>query len=410
MGQWETAVDLIQHSSDERILLSDDLLSKSGLFDGTECHVKAGGKYLQLGPLIGVFTRRHYIRRLNRQNATFRTSEMLKASSEAGTVIYHFSVRDLKLKDKTVKGTVFNPLTQKWKKRIFPLPDVLYDRSSGRAYRKYKRHVWARKKMDEMNIAKMNAVHYFDKWELFRQLGQYRNVSKYLPETRVYQPSRLKNMLLRNPVIYLKATIGGMGTRIMRIEKEGGGYRYSVYRRKLESNRLSSVQRVNRRVNSFFGPDRIIMQQGIQLVKANNGNVDMRATVQRNGKGELEINSIAVRMGKEGSPITSSRTGSNIVRLDEFMKASGYSNELKERIHKFLIRVYRRIEDVYGPFGEMGIDFGLDVSGNIRFIESNSKPAKDSLYKAFDRKTIDLAFRNPMEYAKYLSGFRSELP
>ena len=53
----------------------------------------------------------------------------------------------------------------------------------------------------------------------------------------------------------------------------------------------------------------------------------------------------------------------------------------------------------------MGIDFGLDQQGGIWFIESNAKPAKDSLYQSFDRKTIQSSFLNPLEYAKYLSGF-----
>ncbi|GGE04523.1 hypothetical protein GCM10011571_01950 [Marinithermofilum abyssi] len=408
MGKWETPIGVIQHSSDKKILLSEDLLSESGLFNGTECYVKVG-KILQLGPLIGVFTSREHIRQLNQQDASFRTSEILKASVKAGTILYHFSVRDLLWNKKMVKGTVFNPASQKWEKRMFPFPDVLYDRASGRAYRKYERHVRARKKMAEMKIAKVNAVHYFDKWDLFRQLNRYKDVKDYLPETHKYKPFYLKKMLKKHPVIYLKATVGSMGTRIMRLESEGPKYKYSVYRNKLKTGHSFSLQRVNKKAVNFFGDDKIIMQQGIQLVKVDNGNVDMRATVQRNGKGELEINSIAVRLGKEGSPITSSRTGSNIVRLDEFIKAHGkhYSDKLEGKIHRFLTLIYRRIEDIYGPFGEMGIDFGLDASENIYFIESNAKPAKDSLYKSFDRKTIDQAFRNPMEYAKHLSGFQS---
>lgn len=408
VGQWETAVDLVHHSSGKKVLLSEDLLSKSGLFSGMECHVKAEDKRLRLGPLIGLFTSREHIRRLKSDGASFRTSEMLKASMKAGTVMYHFSVRDLSWDKKAIKGTVFNPSSQKWEKRRFPFPDVLYDRASGRAYRKYEEHVLARKKMNKMKIAKVNGIHYFDKWDLFRHLHRYSDVKGYLPETQKYKPFNLKKMLKRNPVIYLKATIGSMGTRIMRLERKKGRYTYSVYRKKLQTGHSSSLKKVNQKVIDFFGPDKIIMQEGIQLVKVNNGNVDMRATVQRNGKGKLEVNSIAVRIGKKGFPITSSRTGSNIVRFSEFMKAHGkqYSADLEKKIHRFLVRIYHRIEDVYGPFGEMGIDFGVDASENIYFIESNAKPAKDSLYKSFGRKTIDLAFRNPMEYAKHLSGFR----
>ncbi|MFD1396582.1 YheC/YheD family protein [Kroppenstedtia eburnea] len=389
--------------------MSEDLLLKSGLFNGTECFSKVEGNSLKLGPLIGLFTSRKHISRLNRQDASFRTLEILKASQKARTVLYHFSIRNLQWNTNTINGTIFNPISQKWEKRILPFPDVLYDRASGRAYRKYEDHVLARNKMDEMKIPKVNAVHYFDKWDLSRHLGRYRDVKEYLPETYKYTPLHLKKMLKRNPIIYLKAAIGSMGTRIMRLESKGNKYKYSVYRKTLQTGQSFSLQRVNHKVADFFGNDQVIMQQGIRLIQVNKGNVDMRATVQRNSKGKLEINSIAVRIGKEGFPITSSRTGSNIVRLDEFMEKHGnhYSDKLEDKIHQFLIRIYQRIEDIYGPFGEMGIDFGVDTSGNIYFIESNAKPAKDSLYQSFDRKTIDRAFRNPMEYAKQLSGFQS---
>jgi len=214
-------------------------------------------------------------------------------------------------------------------------------------------------------------------------------------------------MLKKYPAIYLKATVSSRGKRVMRLSKDGKYYRFSAFRNNLVSGILKKPKEIDVLVSKFFGNDTIIMQQAIPLVQIDNGNVDMRATVQRNGKGNIEINSVAVRLGVTGFPITSTRSGSRVIRLDEFLKNNGaqFPPDTEKRIREFLFTIYRRIEDSYGPFGEMGIDFGLDSDGKIYFIEANSKPAKDSLYKSFDAKTIRRAFLNPLNYAKFISGF-----
>ncbi|GAB7388720.1 hypothetical protein BSNK01_25580 [Bacillaceae bacterium] len=75
---------------------------------------------------------------------------------------------------------------------------------------------------------------------------------------------------------------------------------------------------------------------------------------------------------------------------------------LTQMMHEFLFSIYEAIEQVYGNFGEIGIDFGLDRDGKLWFIEPNSKSAKVSLMKAYDAQTVRRAFLNPLNYAKYL--------
>ncbi|MDM5191077.1 YheC/YheD family protein [Bacillus sp. DX4.1] len=96
-----------------------------------------------------------------------------------------------------------------------------------------------------------------------------------------------------------------------------------------------------------------------------------------------------------------------IDRFDDFFTNNmGYSDdkisELKGRLEKFLVNVYEKIESVYGRFGEIGIDIGIDTKGHLWFIECNAKPGKNSLWVQ-DEETIDRAFLNPLEYAKFIT-------
>ncbi|BCU81864.1 hypothetical protein JIR001_16470 [Polycladomyces abyssicola] len=195
----------------------------------------------------------------------------------------------------------------------------------------------------------------------------------------------------------------------MRIEKrEDGQYEYSYFRKILVQGLKKDFSDLYPVIKSFFGEDLLLMQHGIRTVQIGGRNVDMRATLQRNGKGEVEINSIAVRLGVKGCPITSTRSGSKVLCLDDFLKKFGkhFPNTTRNKMDKFLIKVYKCIERSYGPFGEMGIDFTLDEKGQLYLIESNSKPAKDSLYKTYDKETIHKAFLNPLNYAKFLARFQ----
>jgi predicted ATP-grasp superfamily ATP-dependent carboligase len=119
-----------------------------------------------------------------------------------------------------------------------------------------------------------------------------------------------------------------------------------------------------------------------------------------------------VRVGKERAPITSTRSGSKVYRFEEFFyRILHYRgeqiDELKSRVDKFLLMTYKYIEELYGTFGEIGIDFAIDNDGKIWFIECNAKPGKDTVYLSYDEETAKNAFLKPLKYAMYLCGFYS---
>jgi hypothetical protein len=66
------------------------------------------------------------------------------------------------------------------------------------------------------------------------------------------------------------------------------------------------------------------------------------------------------------------------------------------------MKCFNYIEDSYGSFGELGIDYAIDVTGKLWFIECNAKPGKDTVYLSYDKNTIKKAFQNPLDYGKYL--------
>jgi hypothetical protein len=119
-----------------------------------------------------------------------------------------------------------------------------------------------------------------------------------------------------------------------------------------------------------------------------------------------------VRIAVDNCPVTSTKSGSNVYKFDDafqnILKVDPLEiKDIKRNIQKLICTAVSTIEEEYGTFGELGIDVAIDRDYNIWFIESNSKPAKDTIIKSGSQEDVESAFLPPFKYAKYLSGFIS---
>ena len=360
-------------------------------------------------PIVGTFINHSVITRLKKQNYKFnsykRIQELAKASVDAGVTLFFFSIKDFDFKRNVILGTSFDIDSNQWKQDYFPLPDVLYNRRAGGGSNKFiAEHI--EDVLDEHQVIKVNSQSYFDKWEVYQDLSQINEVRKYLPYSVMYQEeSDLRKFLKKNNEAYLKGVRGGRGRWIFRIRKKPEGkFEYSYYVNKMFTGQAESWDDLVREIHKFFGERKFIIQKGINLIKINDSKIDFRAELQRDGEGKINIIGVCARIGKSRSPITIHSSAYPIeIFLKEFLYYPDITlKELMARVHRFLFTIYESLEKVYGTFGEIGIDFGIDQDGEIWFIEPNSKSAKVSLMKAYDQETFHQAFLNPLLFSKYL--------
>ncbi|MBB5172420.1 YheC/YheD family protein [Texcoconibacillus texcoconensis] len=319
--------------------------------------------------------------------------------------LYFFSEKDVDLKNNIVFGTFYDPKKKKWRKDSFPFPDVYYNRRGGELKRN-KRVQNVRKTFDQLNISKINAQHFYDKWFSYVKLKQYPELKPHLPHTTLFQSKQdLKDMFKTTSRVYLKSLKQNNGVGVMSVSKTKKGYTYKYYRKtKLHKQTVKNLNRLMKVIRSFFQNKPFIVQKAIDLLTYQKRPLDLRCDVQRNGKGSLEFVAHSVRVGSKNAHITNTKSNPNIYRFEDFFKNHmGYSNEqfnqLKQRLETFLFLVYQRVEDCYGPFGEMGmgIDIGIDQQKQLWLIECNVKPGKNSMW-VYDEKTINRAFYNPLSY------------
>lgn len=384
-----------------------------GLWDGMVTNVIINDNKLSLGPVIAVFASNGNIQNAYLQKPSFRLVELVSANNEANTILYYFSVYDVDFINNKINGTYYNQKNGQWEKRFFPFPDVLYDRGGGTLQNQKVVSDYIREQFEQIpNLKKINSMYFFDKWDVYEKLMKYKVMKPYLPLTVLYygKPDLVK-MFKRTSSVYMKDCYSNNGRGVVRVvNRYNGTYEFSFFSEKVVNLRLQTFDKLDIKINDFFQNNKTLLQEAIDVIEIDHRHVDMRATVQKDGSGQLGVMAYPVRIGKEKCPITSTKSGSTVYQFEDFFKryfnlTNKQVDGLLQKINAMLFTSFRCLEEVYGNFGELGIDFAMDKQGKIWFIECNAKPGKDALYQSYNKETIRKAFLNPLEYAKYLSGF-----
>ncbi len=329
-----------------------------------------------------------------------------EACSGIKPVLYLFTLEDIDSENLKIRGLFYNASQNRWSSEIFPFPHVLYMRKMPDHLDKKAHHFL--KLAAKMHIPLVNARSAFDKWELYRVLWASPEMRPHLPETRLYrgQESEISGMLNRYGKVYLKACRGSRGREVMQVSRlPGGALEYSYYDGRLFIKQTNNrcLQRI---VAHFFGQEQVIIQQPIDLIGIADRKADLRAEMQRNGKGLLEIVGMPVRVGHARSPIT---THAACYRFEDFFGHVLKLNQdtvaaLEDKLRCLLGKIYLLLEKHYGPFGELGIDIGVDQNYHPWFIECNAQSAKVSLLNAYGGAALLKAYTNPLEYALKIAG------
>ncbi|MDT8861217.1 YheC/YheD family protein [Alkalihalobacillus sp. MEB130] len=357
-------------------------------------------------PIVGVLISRSNVSKLMRQEFHLKYTHMARANKIAGITLYFFSPRDINYADKTIAGLYFDYQDEMWKQKSFLFPNIVYNRG----YRGSLNVTKAINTFQTNGVLLINTLSGFNKWDVYQSLAKKKELQPFLPTTRFFKKAQdittkdFETFLKKRTKLYIKATRGSRGRKVVSIEKKQNGYECSFFINTLTIIQVNKTSEIIDILKEFFGESNIIIQDAIDLVKIDNRIIDLRAEVQRNGKGEIEVAAIPVRIGQQFSPIS---THGDSFPFNDFFKVILSNSEkeinmIRNKIEDILVQLYTSIEEEYGPFGEIEIDLGLDRNGQLWFIECNAFSAKKSFIKAYDEKTITRSFLNLLEYAKFI--------
>ncbi len=355
-------------------------------------------------PAVGVLCRKYTVNKLLKNQTVPVLSALEAANHVTRLMLFYFSIQDVDLKRRTIQGVHFNNQNKIWEKREFPYPDFLY-RKSGRSRRNEDLFIRFEEQLKALKIETLNHPKRFDKWEVYYQLSQDKEILPYLPLTLAYKtPGDLTTMLDHAGKVYLKGFAGGRGRRIICAARlPGGGYEYKYFTDRLYIFKTNNITKLIQGIVDFYKEQNFLIQEAVDLIRIGNRLVDMRAEVQRGKNGELMVVAIPVRVGLPDAPITAHADAYPFEDFfQNFMSCSEVeAKNLKSKIIQFLVSVYKAMEKAFGPMVEIGMDCGLDKHGRLWLLECNSRSRMVSLHKAYDENTINKTGLNILEYAEF---------
>ncbi|WP_379135876.1 YheC/YheD family protein [Paenibacillus sp. sgz500958] len=247
-----------------------------------------------------------------------------------------------------------------------------------------------------------------DKWGVHEILKRSKRAAMLLPETKLYTGSRgLSNMLAeREYGVFLKPLAGTHGKRTLHAVKLNKGLyvRGRDGRNKAFHGEFTQLEEGLLWIDHFIHPRRYLMQPYLQLTSRSGQPFDVRVLMQKDGRGIWGRTGMAVRLGTHGSLTSNLHGGATAVALEPFLEEEygALGAVIREQIADEASILPPLLESACGRLGELGLDFGIDGGGRITLLEANSKPGRSVFRLMGDRRAEQLAYENPLRYARHL--------
>lgn len=331
--------------------------------------------------------------------------------SKQGLTVYVFCASSVRTDRESVLGFIHE--NGSWRKRLFPPPDIVYDRCFAQDHKQQERKHRALSLLCKTHPFVYLARGLTGKWRVYQALEKYPAIAPHLPETSTYESaSQLAEWLdSHQGDAFLKPQVGTHGKHTLRVSvlknREQDSLRIigrngqNEVLRHLFKTKQGGIQWIDR----FTGSRPFLIQPYLDLVTSGGEPYDIRVLVQKNDKGAWELTGMAARVGPKHA-LTSNLHGGGTARraLPLLVREHGElaARKIHDLIRELSMTIPCSLESHFGRLAELGIDFGVDRNGAVWVLEVNSKPGRSSFFRIGEPLSAKKAIENPILYARYL--------
>jgi len=338
------------------------------------------------------------------QNTFF---ERLCARAERmGITLYAFSIGQPLISSRRL---VVRKPGGSWPVSIAPFPDVVYDRSV------FEKATDRRSARALRAVFAANGIPIFNpvighKLVIHRYLQSRPETKSCLPETQEVDSLGTVFRLLRKwGDAYVKPAVGTQGRGVLRVRRLSHRFRASGFTNRLRHIECTDLgeKDLAKLLKSTIGSRRYLVQQTVDSVIWNGRRTDVRALVQRDGRGVWRVTGAAARVAVDHSDVCNLHRGGRPATLEALLREMERTTGVaSEKAHAELIRtalvVSRTLALRYPRLGELGLDFVIDKNGGVRLIEANPRPGR-SIFRVLGMdEEAQKSVERPLEYAAYL--------
>jgi len=359
-------------------------------------HAFLKDEVLYIGPLVGIFTAgfTSYPEQPIGERTLFFT-KLLSVNQSVGALAFIFGEQHINWESGTIEGYFFQENV--WRTVEVPLPNVIYDRLPNRKSEDNPKLMKVRNRLQKEYLIPWYNPGFFNKLDIYERLQQDSSITVYLPETFPFTSfSSIETMLSKYGHIFIKPKNGSLGHGVHQViyDKHTDNY-YCRYQDEEGVNRLRKYSNLERLFQSVFAAqslDRMLVQQGIHLLRMEQRACDFRVHTNKDEQGEWQVTAIAGKIAGQGSVTTHSRSGGDIKTIGEIFPKEE-AEIYREKLSNAALLLSRSLDKhIEGIIGEIGFDLGIDRDGEVWLFEANSKPGR-SIFSHPELKEFDLLTR-----------------
>jgi hypothetical protein len=368
-------------------------------------------KHYILGPLIGIFVSETKLRKLlaGKVDPVYRLYAQVLRKNK-GLAVFFSPERIDWNKDK-VEGVVRVTVDQQeiWTDESLPIPSVIYDRCFGRKNRRQSKILREKCATHSPTVKVLNAVTKLGKQQIYTLCSQIPRLQKNLPRWDILRPDNIDTLLEQFPIAYIKPDKLAKGKGVTKVSRISSGFLVEQHRKNKNYRQMcSSTAQVLQELEPYISDyGFMIVQDAITLMKFRGRPFDFRLLLQKDISGCWKKTGIAGRISGKGSVISSPRSGGSVLTYDKVMTdlSKTKRSKIAASMLNLALDLAETMDNLIGPFVELGFDLGVDIKGQVKIIEINGIPLKVSIERLKDRKISRAAHVNPIRYAIYMSGF-----
>jgi hypothetical protein len=252
------------------------------------------------------------------------------------------------------------------------------------------------------------------KWAKTKVILQNQSLSLYVPDTRKYDLSVLKEMLALYAMVYIKPDRGSFGIGVMRAEQRT--VILSPSQQKTEINvtadneerqqqeaQVLYILRYAKMAEVFFSPEELhealqkriqnrtyLVQKGIDLLRHQDRPFDLRVLAQKTPSGSWETTGMLGRVAAPQKIVTNYHSGGSIQSVNTLLKNHMNPSETLSTINQLKslgVQIAGQLETTYPGIKEIGLDIAMDQHMDMWLLEVNTLPSI-VVFKLFPDKSI----------------------
>lgn len=356
-------------------------------------------------PLVGILTTtRDTVRGQPVGKRARLFKEMSMFASRNGIKLFFFYPQDVIRSRRMISGLV--PTPRGWIRSLYPLPDVVYNRITYRDIERQQTVYSLLRYFENHPQVYLFNTRFLDKWEVYQAIKRAGMAGELLPDTELLSREKLKCFGRDYEEIFVKPRNGSKGVGIIKIKRAANGTGFFYARVKSEQWKYAgSIDYLYRAIASICIPgNRYLLQQGVDLARVGGRIFDIRAQVQKDGKGQWIFTGAGVRIAAGNRFVTHIPNGGKAASFDEtigrvFDNSPKTISSFKTRLMEIALLTAGALDQELGlTLGILSEDIGIDKEGRMQVLEVNSKPA------SFDED--DIRWRHLqylMDYFRFLA-------